>query len=32
VESWSGRTIEGLPSLEEQLQLFHDEVMVAFAD
>lgn len=32
VESWSGRKIDGLPSLEEQLRLFHDEVMVAFSD
>jgi 5,10-methylenetetrahydromethanopterin reductase len=32
VESWSGRRIDGLPNLEEQLRLFHDEVMVAFAD
>jgi 5,10-methylenetetrahydromethanopterin reductase len=31
VESWSGMTIPGLPSLEEQLRLFHDEVMPAFA-
>ena len=31
VESWSGRKIDGLPSLEDQLRLFHDEVMVALA-
>ena len=31
VESWTGGTIEGLPSLEDQLRLFHDEVMPAFA-
>ena len=31
VESWSGVQIPGLPSLEEQLQLFRDEVMPAFA-
>jgi 5,10-methylenetetrahydromethanopterin reductase len=30
VESWTGDTIEGLPSLEDQLRLFHDEVMTAF--
>lgn len=27
VESWSGVTIEGLPPLQDQLRLFHDEVM-----
>jgi hypothetical protein len=32
VESWSGRRIDGLPTVEEQLRLFHDEVMVAFVD
>lgn len=31
VESWAGQRIPGLPTLEEQLQLFHDEVMPAFA-
>lgn len=31
VESWAGRTVDGLPSLEDQLRLFHDEVMPAFA-
>jgi 5,10-methylenetetrahydromethanopterin reductase len=31
VESWSGLRIPGLPSLEDQLKLFHDEVMPAFA-
>jgi len=30
VESWSGRTVEGLPSLREQLRLIHDEVIPAF--
>jgi 5,10-methylenetetrahydromethanopterin reductase len=30
VESWTGGTIEGLPRLEDQLRLFHDEVMTAF--
>jgi len=30
VESWSGRTVDGLPSLSEQLQLIHDEVVPAF--
>jgi 5,10-methylenetetrahydromethanopterin reductase len=32
VESWSGRRIDGLPSLEEQLRLFHDEVMGSFPE
>ena len=27
VESWSGLTIEGLPSLDDQIRLFHDSVM-----
>jgi 5,10-methylenetetrahydromethanopterin reductase len=31
VESWAGITIEGLPSLEDQIHLFHAEVMPAFA-
>ena len=31
VESWSGNQIDGLPSLEEQLRLFHAEVMPAFS-
>ena len=31
VESWSGTQIDGLPSLEEQLRLFHAEVMPSFA-
>jgi len=31
VESWSGNKVGGLPSLEEQLRLFHLEVMPAFA-
>jgi 5,10-methylenetetrahydromethanopterin reductase len=31
VRSWAGVTIEGLPSLEEQLDLFHARVMPAFA-
>jgi 5,10-methylenetetrahydromethanopterin reductase len=30
VESWAGRTVDGLPSLEDQLRLFHDEVMPTF--
>lgn len=30
VESWSGRAVEELPSLSEQLQLIHDEVLPAF--
>jgi 5,10-methylenetetrahydromethanopterin reductase len=30
VESWAGRTVDALPSLEDQLRLFHDEVMPAF--
>ena len=32
VESWAGITIEGLPSLEDQLRLFHALVMPAFAE
>jgi 5,10-methylenetetrahydromethanopterin reductase len=32
VESWAGITIEGLPSLEEQLRLFHENVMPVFED
>jgi 5,10-methylenetetrahydromethanopterin reductase len=32
VESWAGVTIKGLPSLEEQLRLFHAAVMPAFAE
>jgi 5,10-methylenetetrahydromethanopterin reductase len=31
VESWTGRGVDGLPSLEEQLRIFHDEVMPAFS-
>jgi 5,10-methylenetetrahydromethanopterin reductase len=27
VESWAGISIDGLPTFEEQLQLFHDEVI-----
>ncbi len=30
VESWAGVQIEGLPSLDEQIRLFHDSVMPAF--
>lgn len=30
VQSWAGEKIPGLPTLEDQLQLFHDEVMAAF--
>jgi 5,10-methylenetetrahydromethanopterin reductase len=30
VQRWSGRSVEGLPSLSEQLQLIHDEVVPAF--
>jgi alkanesulfonate monooxygenase SsuD/methylene tetrahydromethanopterin reductase-like flavin-dependent oxidoreductase (luciferase family) len=32
VESWAGVTVDGLPSLDEQLRLFHTEVMGALAD
>jgi 5,10-methylenetetrahydromethanopterin reductase len=32
VESWAGMTIEGLPSLEEQLRLCHESVMSVFED
>jgi 5,10-methylenetetrahydromethanopterin reductase len=32
LESWAGITVDGLPSLEEQLLLFHDHVMPAFQD
>jgi 5,10-methylenetetrahydromethanopterin reductase len=31
VRSWAGTTIEGLPSLEDQVTLFHEKVMPAFA-
>jgi len=31
VESWAGRTIEGLPSLDEQIRLFHETVMPVVA-
>ena len=30
VESWAGVTITGLPSLDDQIRLFHDAVMSAF--
>ena len=30
VESWTGLTIDNLPSLDDQIQLFHDSVMSAF--
>lgn len=30
VESWAGLTIDGLPSLDDQIRLFHDMVMAAF--
>jgi alkanesulfonate monooxygenase SsuD/methylene tetrahydromethanopterin reductase-like flavin-dependent oxidoreductase (luciferase family) len=30
VESWSGLTIDGLPSLDEQIQLFHSSVLTVF--
>jgi 5,10-methylenetetrahydromethanopterin reductase len=29
VESWSGMTIDGLPSLDDQIRLFHDSVISA---
>jgi len=32
VERWAGMTIDGLPSLEEQLRLFHEGVMSVFDD
>jgi 5,10-methylenetetrahydromethanopterin reductase len=32
VESWAGIKIEGLPSLEGQLRLFHESVMSVFQD
>jgi len=31
VQSWAGISIDGLPTLEEQLQLFEREVMPAVA-
>jgi 5,10-methylenetetrahydromethanopterin reductase len=31
VESWAGLTIDGLPSLDEQIQLFHDSVISVLA-
>lgn len=30
VESWAGITIDGLPSLDDQIRLFHSRVMSAF--
>lgn len=30
IESWAGTTIDGLPTLEEQIRLFHTGVMSAF--
>jgi 5,10-methylenetetrahydromethanopterin reductase len=30
VESWAGVTIDGLPSLDDQIRIFHDTVMSAF--
>ena len=30
VESWAGVTIDGLPSLDDQIRLFHSSVMSAF--
>jgi 5,10-methylenetetrahydromethanopterin reductase len=30
VESWSGLAIDGLPSLDEQIRLFHSSVMTVF--
>jgi 5,10-methylenetetrahydromethanopterin reductase len=30
VESWAGLTIDGLPSLDDQIRLFHDSVMSVF--
>jgi len=30
VESWAGMTIDGLPSLDEQIRLFHESVSSAF--
>jgi 5,10-methylenetetrahydromethanopterin reductase len=32
VEQWAGIRIDGLPSLEEQLRLFHRDVMAVFSD
>jgi 5,10-methylenetetrahydromethanopterin reductase len=32
VKSWAGVTIEGLPSLDEQLRLFHTDVMTALRE
>jgi 5,10-methylenetetrahydromethanopterin reductase len=29
VETWAGISIEGLPTLEEQLQLFHDALRIS---
>ena len=31
VERWSGRPVDGLPPLHEQLQLLHDHVLPAFS-
>jgi 5,10-methylenetetrahydromethanopterin reductase len=32
VESWAGLTIDGLPSLDDQIRLFHSSVMSVFAN
>ena len=31
VESWAGIAIDGLPSLDDQIRLFHRSVMSAFS-
>jgi hypothetical protein len=30
VESWAGLTVEGLPDMNDQLRLLHDDVMPHF--
>jgi hypothetical protein len=30
IENWAGPSIQGLPSLDDQIRLFHGSVMPAF--
>jgi hypothetical protein len=32
LENWAGLTIDGLPSLDDQIRLFHDSVMSVLTD
>jgi hypothetical protein len=31
IENWAGPSIQGLPSLDDQIRLFHGSVMPAFS-